>query len=52
MENTVLSNQKLKKIEKKLKKLQHIILKEVGIECSIDKTSKVCLYLSPLVFLL
>ncbi|CAH1103887.1 unnamed protein product [Psylliodes chrysocephalus] len=41
MENTVLSNQKLKKIEKKLKKLQHIILKEVGIECSIDKTSKI-----------
>ncbi|CAG9860944.1 unnamed protein product [Phyllotreta striolata] len=41
MDQSNLSNQKLKKIEKKLRKLQHIVLKETGVECSINKPTNI-----------
>ncbi|XP_057661994.1 alkylated DNA repair protein alkB homolog 8 [Diorhabda carinulata] len=41
MEHDVLSAAKLKKIEKKLKKLLRIVFQEVGIQCSINKVNKI-----------
>uniref|UniRef100_A0A6P7EZC2 tRNA (carboxymethyluridine(34)-5-O)-methyltransferase n=1 Tax=Diabrotica virgifera virgifera TaxID=50390 RepID=A0A6P7EZC2_DIAVI len=43
MENSTegLSSGRLKKIEKKLRKLQHVIQKEVGAQCSVDNATKI-----------